>query len=176
VIAAVGSLSVSSIGATKLGEDASTSFQSRQQILETTGRASADFMPWGSGLGSFLKVYRLYENPETVTSEYVVHAHNDYAELSLELGVAGIALILLFLAWWARAVWKVWRNGEGGPFAAAASIGSAAILVHSLVDFPLRTAAVSVCFAMFVALLADRKQPQRQEAADLRPTRHIVVR
>ena len=176
VIAAVGSLSVSSIGATKLGEDASTSFQSRQQILETTGRASADFMPWGSGLGSFLKVYRLYESPETVTSEYVVHAHNDYAELALELGVAGIALILLFLTWWARAVWKVWRNGEGGPFAAAASIGSAAILVHSLVDFPLRTAAVSVCFAMFVALLADRKQPQRQEAADLRPTRHIVVR
>jgi O-antigen ligase len=176
IIAAVGSLSVSSIGATKLGEDASTSFQSRQQILETTGQAIADFMPWGSGLGSFLKVYRLYESPETVTSEYVVHAHNDYTELALELGVAGIVLMLLFLAWWARAVWKVWRNGEEGTFAAAASIGSAAILVHSLVDFPLRTAAISVCFAMCVALLADRKQQQRQEATDLRPTRHIVIR
>jgi O-antigen ligase len=176
IVAAVGSLSVSSIGATKLGEDASTSIQSREQILETTGQAIADFMPWGSGLGSFLKVYRLYESPATVTSEYVVHAHNDYAELALELGVAGVVLMLLFLAWWARAVWKVWRNGEGGPFAAAASIGSAAILVHSLVDFPLRTAAISVCFAMFVALLADRKQQQRQDSADLRPTRHIVIR
>jgi len=175
IIAAVGSLWVSTVSATKLGQDANTSFHSREQILQITGQAIADFMPWGSGLGSFLKVYRLYESPQTVTSEYVVHAHNDYAELALELGVAGIVLMLLFLAWWARAVWKVWK-GAGGPFAAAASIGSAAILVHSLVDFPLRTAAISACFAMFVALLADRKQPQLQEAADLRPTRHIVIR
>ena len=150
--------------------------QSREAIFGTTGRAITDFMPWGSGLGSFLEVYRLYESPRTVTSEYVVHAHNDYAELALELGAAGVLLMAAFLAWWASAVASVWRRREGGPFAAAASIASAAILVHSLVDFPLRTAAISVCFAMCLALLSDRRAPQRREADDLRPTRHIVIR
>jgi O-antigen ligase len=175
-IGAIAVMASSSIGADKLGAGANVSIESREQILRTTGRAIADFMPLGSGLGSFAKVYRLYERPETVTGEWVIHAHNDYAELALELGVAGIVLLLLFLAWWSARVWAVWREGEGGPFAVAGSIASAAVLLHSLVDFPLRTAAISACFAMCIALLADRKTPFREEVADLRPTRHLVIR
>lgn len=173
VIASVAGLANSSIGGTRLGQEASGSVQSRKQIVETTGKAIADFMPYGSGLGSFLKVYRLYENPAAVTNEYVIHAHNDYVELALELGAAGIILTLLFFAWWAVACLAVWR--KGGPWAQAASTASAAILVHSLVDFPLRTAAISACFAMCLALLADRRTPVRQDAEDLRPTRHVVI-
>jgi O-antigen ligase len=176
VIAGVAALASSSIGGTKIGQGATTSVQSREAILVTTGKAIVDYIPFGSGLGSFIKVYRLYESPDTVTSEYVVHAHNDYAELALELGIPGIVLLVLFLGWWIAAVWAVWRTGEGWVYARAASIASAAILVHSLVDFPLRTAAISACFAMCLALLADRRAPQRQEVTDLRPTRHLVVK
>jgi O-antigen ligase len=176
VIASVAGLASSSIGGTKVGQDASGSVQSREQILTTTGRAMADYLPLGSGLGSFVKVYRLYENPSSVTNEYVIHAHNDYAELALELGVPGTILILLFLAWFAAQAFSVWRKGEDRPWARAASIASAAVLVHSLVDFPLRTAAISACFAMCLALLADRRSPVKQDAADLRPTRHVVIR
>ena len=132
-------------------------------------------MPLGSGLGSFLQVYRLYESPDRVTPEYVVHAHNDYAELALELGVAGVVLILCFLAWWLAAARAAWRTGGGGPYARAASIASAVILVHSLVDFPLRTAAIGAAFAMCLALLIDRRPEQRQDPTDLRPARHLVV-
>lgn len=176
VIGGVATIANSSIGVGKLGDGASTSIHSREEILRTTGHAIADTMPLGSGLGSFLKVYRLYERPDSVTNEYVVHAHNDYAELALELGVAGIILVLLFLWWWTARVWAAWREGEGGPFARAAAIASAAVLVHSLVDFPLRTAAISACFAMCLAFLANRKVPVQQEVADLRPTRHLVIR
>jgi len=177
VIGAVGALASSSIGSTRIGQDAPVSVQSRVQILHTTGRAIADYMPLGSGLGSFVNIYRLYESPDAVTPEYVVHAHNDYAEIALELGVPGVILMLLFLAWWFREVRSVWRRGERGSFAKAASIASAAILVHSIVDFPVRTAAISACFAMCLALLADRRtQPPRREAQDLRPTRHLVIR
>lgn len=174
VVAAVGALASSSAGGTKISHDASTSVQSREQILATTGRAIADYMPFGSGLGSFLRVYRTYESPDSVSSEYVIHAHNDYAELALELGLPGIILMLLFLAWWAVVVVRVWKDG-GAPFARAASIASAAILVHSLVDFPLRTAAISTCFAMCLALMSEPRAPLRQEAGDLRPTRHVTV-
>lgn len=166
-------LETTSIGGGRIGSDAATSVQSREQILSATGAAIHDFLPWGSGLGSFEEVYRLYERPDQVTSEYVVHAHNDYAELALETGVAGIILLFAFLAWWAAAVWQTWRTAEPAPYARAASIASAAILVHSLVDFPLRTAAIGACFAMCLALIADRRV---LASTDLRPARHVVFR
>jgi O-antigen ligase len=175
LIASVAALSTTSIGGTKVGSDATVSVQSRQQILATTGEAITDNMPWGSGLGSFLHVYRLYERPESVTTEYVIHAHNDYAEIALELGLPGIILALLFLTWWAPATVSVWRMAEAGPFSRAASIASAAILAHSLVDFPLRTAAISGSFAAFCALLVDRRSPMTKDQNDLRPTRHLVI-
>jgi len=173
--AAVAAMASTSIGSSRIGQEASGSVESRQEILKTTGRAIRDTMPFGSGLGSFVKVYPLYESADHVTPEYVVHAHNDYAELTLELGLAGVLLIGVFLAWWTAAARAGWRTGGGGPYARAASIASAVILVHSVVDFPLRTAAISATFAMCLALLINRRPAQRQDPADLRPARHLVV-
>ena len=161
------------IGSGTVGTHATNAVQSRAELLVTTLRAISDFLPWGSGLGSFASVYPLYENPMQVTTTYVVHAHNDYAELVLELGAAGILLILLFVAWWAVAVWRTWQTVEAGPFARAATIASAAILVHSLVDFPLRTAAISACFGMCLALLADSRAAPPNERKELRRGRHV---
>ena len=144
-----------------------------RSCCSTTSRAVSDFLPWGSGLGSFQSVYPLYEDPLKVDADYVIHAHNDYVEVALELGVAGIVLMLLFLAWWTAAVWRTWRTAEAGPFARAATIASAAVLVHSFVDFPLRTAAISVCFGMCLALLADSRAAPRREKSDLRRKRHV---
>ena len=110
------------------------------------------------------------------STTYVIHAHDDYIELALELGVAGILLMIAFLAWWARAVWRAWRDAEAGIYARAASIATAAILVHSLVDFPLRTAAIDAAFAMCLALLIDRRAPVARERSDLWPTRHVVLK
>ena len=175
LVAAVAAMASTSIGSSRIGQEASGSVESRQEILKTTGRAIRDTMPFGSGLGSFVKVYPLYESADHVTPEYVVHAHNDYAELALELGLAGVLLIGVFLAWWTAAARAGWRTGGGGPYARAASIASAVILVHSVVDFPLRTAAISATFAMCLALLINRRPVQRQDPADLRPARHLVV-
>jgi len=176
LVGSVALLARSAVGGVNLGEGVSSSVQPREVILATTSRALKDYLPLGSGLGSFRQVYDQYEDLGRVTTTFVVHAHNDYAELALETGVAGIIAMLLFLAWWAIAVWRVWRSPEAGPFARAASIASAAILVHSVVDFPLRTAAISVCFGMCMALLADRRAPPASDASDLRPTRHFVLR
>lgn len=176
LLGAVTAISRTSADSGKLGRDAAASVESREVMLRTTASAIRDFMPLGSGLGSFRNVYDLYENPVAVSNTYVVHAHNDYAELALETGIGGIVLICLFLAWWAAAVWRVWRSAEAGPFARAASIATAAILAHSMVDFPLRTAAISACFGMCLALLADRRAPPVSDPSDLRPTRHFVPR
>jgi len=175
LIGAVTALEITPIGSRTVGEHATTSVQSRVEILSTTWEAIREFMPFGSGLGSFQSVYPLYERTDRVTSTYVVHAHNDYAELALELGVAGTILMLLFVMWWTFASWKVWRTAEASPFARAASIASAAILIHSLVDFPLRTAAISTCFAMCLAFLARQPLTPIRATADLRRTRHVRI-
>lgn len=176
MIASIAALEVTPIRSGRIGAHATSAVQSRSNILSTTLHAAGDFMPLGSGLGSFQSVYPLYERPEQVTTVYVVHAHNDYAEVALELGLAGILLVLLFLAWWAAQVWHVWRNREPRHFARAAAIASAAILVHSVVDFPLRTTSIAASFAMCMALLADKRGvPSKKEEGDLRPSRHLAI-
>ena len=173
IVAAAGLLLFSPIGERALGSSASV--ESRMESMSTTAQAALDFLPFGSGLGTFQGVYRLYENPDLVNAVRMNHAHNDYLELFLELGLPGALLIAAFLAWWAVAAWRAWRYPDAGPFARAASIATAALLAHSLVEFPLRTAALSACFAMGLALLVERR-PRAAERADLRPTRHLELR
>jgi O-antigen ligase len=175
LIVAVGVLESSSTRPNGFGAEAASSVESREDMLATTWAATRNFLPLGSGVGTFRRVYDLYDDHDRVTGTYVVHAHNDYAELLLEAGIPGLAILILFLTWWGMAAWRAWSSAEAGPFARAASIASAAILVHSLVDFPLRTAAISAAFAMCLSLLADRRAVTASAISDLRPTRHIVL-
>jgi len=131
----------------------------------------------GSGLGTFRDVYALYEDHERLDPAAVVnHAHNDYLELFLETGVPGLLLIAAFLLWWARTAVSRWRDNLADPYVKAAVIASAALLAHSLVDFPLRTAALSAKFAAAVAMMAGGNRPAPARSADLRPTRHLEIR
>jgi O-antigen ligase len=157
----------------KLG--ASVSVSGRAAIAATSLDATRDFLPFGSGLGTFREVYRLYEDHDRATSTYVNHVHNDYVELALEMGLPAIMLMALFLAWFLSATGRVWRFADAGPYARAASIAAAAVLVHSLVDFPLRTAAISSMFAMCLALLVMRPPRRGAERSELWPTRHVVL-
>lgn len=175
LVVAIGALESSSIRPNGFGAEAVFSAQSREDMLSTTLKAARDFLPLGSGVGTFRRVYDLYENRDQITGTYVVHAHDDYAELFLETGIPGVVILILFLGWWGTAAWRVWSSAEAGPFARAASIASAAILAHSIVDFPLRTAAISTAFAMCLALLAERRAVTASATPDLRPTRHIVL-
>jgi O-antigen ligase len=159
-----------------LQANAATSVQSRQEILATSMTAVREFMPLGSGVGTFQRVYALYEDHDRLDpTTYVNHAHNDYVEIALETGVPGLLVLFVFLLWWGRAAWRVWRPGDSDPFARAAAVASAAILVHSLVDFPLRTAAISTCFAMCLALLVRQKPPPAPDKSVLWSTRHVVA-
>ncbi|GAA3890136.1 O-antigen ligase [Sphingomonas limnosediminicola] len=176
VIGAVGVLATSSTNGPEWGSDVSGSVHSRREMLDTSVEMTRDFMPWGSGLGSYRQVYQLYEQRTYVTDTYVIHAHDDYLEIAVELGVAGILLMCLFLAWWGRVVFRAWRYRDAGAYGRAASIASAAILIHSSVDFPLRTAAIAVTFAMCLALLIERRASKADNREDLRPTRHVIVK
>ena len=86
-----------------------------------------------------------------------------------------LLLAALFLWWGSRAV-PIWRSASTDRYAVAASIVTAAILVHSIVDYPLRTAALSSIFAACLALMARPRARDGAENADLWPTaRHLAV-
>lgn len=153
---------------------AETSVMSRRQMAANSFALARDFAPVGSGLGTFPKLYQLTEDPAKVDRWYVNHAHNDYLELAVETGLAGVLLILAFLLWWGRSVWRMLRSPSSDQFAVAGAIASAATLMHSMVDYPLRTAAIGAVFAMSVALIFQSRR-SAQSDTDLRPARHLVV-
>jgi O-antigen ligase len=126
--------------------------------------AAREYMPVGSGIGSFQAVYRMHEDPATVGLFFMNHVHSDLIELLLETGLAGMILLLLFLIWWVRRAIAVWRAEKPDYFAQAAVVASGAILAHSLVDYPLRTAAISAVFAMCCALMAEPRARVRRSA------------
>jgi O-antigen ligase len=139
----------------------------RRTSWAVTALAAREYFPIGTGLGSFVPVYQLHEQLAQVTNVYVNHAHNDYLELLLELGVAAVLLLILFVAWYVRRAVVVWRSDEAGySFARAGSVAVAIILLHSLVDYPIRTAAIAAVFALSLALMAA---PEPVMRASTRP-------
>lgn len=160
----------------KVNGDAVTSISTRQEYLATSLAVAREYAPAGSGIGSFARVYRMKEDPRGVDATiFVNHAHNDYVELLVETGVPGAVLALLFLLWWGRTAMAMLRAPSADHYARAGAIASAAILIHSLVDFPLRTSAISACLALSIGLMLVSRRRARS-VDDMRPTRHIEIR
>ena len=85
----------------------------------------------------------LDNNPATIDRFYMNNAHNDYLQLALEGGLPAVLLIVVGISWIVVRTKAIWQDRSADPFAQAATIATATILAHSLVDYPLRTAAVS---------------------------------
>jgi len=155
---------------------------SRGMIAMTTLEPIRDHFPVGTGLAAFADVYRIYEGYDRANPEYVNHVHNDYLEIVLELGLAGAVLILLVLGWLAVRTLNVWRNEfDGANLARAATVIIGILLVHSLVEFPLRTSALAGLAAMAAGLLAapaawgrrSAPPPPRRRSRSSEPLRHL---
>jgi O-antigen ligase len=155
---------------------ADTSFTSRADIYQRTGEAISATFPAGTGLGSFETVYPAYEDPATVDRWFVNNAHNDLLEWLLETGLPGGLLLLVFLLWWARRSWWLWSGAPEDLLARAGTIATAAILAHSLVDYPLRDAAIQALFALGLAFMVDpRSHRVRPVPAAERAPRHLAL-
>lgn len=126
----------------------------RLRFWQDTLVAIRDYWPVGSGLGTFIPVFQTVEPLDHVGSHYVNHAHNDYLELLLEGGVAGAAFILLGLAWLVRATVALRRmSPEDARLGAAGLAGLLVLLLHSLVDYPVRMLSIEVVGAMLMGFL-----------------------
>ncbi|WP_221364350.1 O-antigen ligase family protein [Sphingomonas jinjuensis] len=122
----------------------------RARTLPTVIQLTGNFFPIGSGIGSFDAVYRRFEPFNLLSTNYLNLAHNDFVQVVMEAGIAGAALIVLFIGWWLLRTVQVWR----APTSAIVRTGRAGSIIillalaASAVDYPLRTALMMMVFTI----------------------------
>jgi len=131
----------------------SLGYEGRMRLAGAALRAGLDFLPFGSGLGTFGDVFQRYQDEGLVG--YIDHAHNDYAEAFLELGVAGVAVIALFaaaiLARWAVLA-RVAASRSLGVLQVAAGFSVLALAAHGVFDFNFHIPANAIAFAFLAGV------------------------
>jgi O-antigen ligase len=135
----------------------------RLPFSRNTVEAALSYMPLGSGLGTFVPVYAMFEKPaDIIARTFANHAHNDFLELWLNTGVVGLTVVGMFIVWLGLRAVEIWRHPppKGASeldwdLARAATVIIALLIVHSFVDYPLRTGAIMAVMAFACALLIE---------------------
>jgi O-antigen ligase len=140
----------------------------RVEYAIVTLDAASNYAPLGSGLGTFEQAYQPFEAKRTPGRYVVNHAHDDYLELWLEGGVPALILLLLGASAWLWRGRQLWRPGPeyGEPnsrsllLSRVAWVSASLGLLHSALDFPLRTTASMAVFSILAAIAFS--DPRRQ--------------
>lgn len=147
----------------------------RVPFARNTIEAAIAYMPFGSGLGTFVPVYAMFEKPQDVILDtYANHAHNDLLEFWLNTGILGLVLAGMFMVWLALRSVEIWRKPPAHAseldytLARAATIVVALLVAHSFFDYPLRTGAMMAVMAFACALLIEPPITEPDEGQELR--------
>jgi O-antigen ligase len=134
----------------------------RLDVSKHTIEAAKAYMPIGSGLGSFVPVYALFETADDALGEpFVNHAHNDILEFWLEAGILGLVLMACFAVWFVFRAVQIWRSPPrragvlDWSLARAATLTVPLLVAHSFLDYPLRTGAMTAMLAFACGLMIN---------------------
>jgi O-antigen ligase len=114
--------------------------------------AIAAYFPVGSGLGTFSLVYPQVEDLDDISAGWINAAHNDALELVVETGLVGGALIAAFLLVFFRRASDL-RKFTKNALERAACLAAFILILHSLVDYPLRTTSLLTVFGFLLGLM-----------------------
>lgn len=120
------------------------------------------FMPMGTGVGTYERVFQVLEPDSILRPTYSNHAHNDWLEVALTAGVPGLVLMALAVFAFISAVRLTWLLPADAA-RAMAWIGLVTILmaaIGSAVDYPLRAPLSSAIFSLacvWVAVCVRRR-------------------
>lgn len=113
--------------------------------------------PWfGVGFGAFRDVIHSVSVNGATYALDVPHAHNQFLQVALDLGVPGLLAYLALLAGATRLTWRICRSAADGPLPSAALGvwgGVVAIHVFGLVDCIALGAKVGIFFWIDLALI-----------------------
>lgn len=119
----------------------------RVQAFPVVFRAIGDFFPFGSGIGTFVEAYQLFEPDSLISVSYFNHAHNDLAEILMTGGLPAGLLVIWALGLGAIIFFALVRRRKARPDDAdfpvqvtgrAGFAVLAMLALASLADYPLR--------------------------------------
>ncbi len=111
-----------------------------------------EYFPFGTGLGSFDTIFRQHEPLHLLKLTYFNRAHNDFVEIVLDTGLAGLLLLAAAAGWWLKMTWHAWKSSdEDNVMRRVGSIMLMFVLLASVVDYPARTPIV-MAFVVIAAV------------------------
>lgn len=125
-------------------------------IWKTALTIAMDKPVFGSGIGSFMANFEHFRS--VLSMKYILpgdtayHAHNDYLQTLAETGIAGLALILLAIAYLLK---KANRNNLLRNAVFSSILG---ILIYELIDFNLHILPTLIVFLIFSSILLTKKK------------------
>jgi O-antigen ligase len=138
-----------------IGNEFGSAEESRLSIWRGTGRLIGGHPLLGSGLGTFPVAFTAVQS--TFLGKFVNHAHNDYLEITSDVGIPAAILLFGSIVLLLRRVAKTVSLSEG-RFEKAVALGClgsiVAILLHSLTDFNLYIPSNALVFSVILGLAA----------------------
>lgn len=140
----------------------------RFQLLPTLLTMMENYMPWGSGFGSFEHIYKINEPQELLSTKYLNQAHNDWFQYVIEGGLPAVAIAACAVAWFVArfvALIKNWRASSTQAHQGLLCITVMTfLLLASLADYPLRVPSIVAIFAIFACVLNDSVRSLQRKA------------
>lgn len=119
----------------------------------------------GYGLGGFENAFRLFRNPSL--DLWFQHAHNDYLELMVELGVPAALMLLAAIALLLSCcAFGVWRRKRQEIFCILALSATVTVGLHALADFSMQIPAVAATYAALLGLGVAQSWSTREKGHD----------
>ena len=144
----------------------------RAKTLPTVLRITHDYLPLGSGLGSFEKVYQIHEDNALLGPTYMNHAHNDWLELVQTGGIPALGLLTALTAWWLLHLRSLAFSRRATSSARGLAIAGSSFLMlaglASIGDYPLRAPSLACLFMLALAWIAQLSMTESGEPGTLR--------
>jgi O-antigen ligase len=116
------------------------------------------YLPWGTGVGSYVEAYQVLEPDNLLRPTFSNHAHNEMLEIVFTAGIPGAALALLAVVFLAAAVWRGLRAaGDAALFKRLGIVAIILLAIASISDYPVRTPILSAVFVL-AAIWASASQ------------------
>lgn len=143
----------------------------RFQFWPIALQAGYDYFPIGSGLGSFVSVFNIVENNNSIAHYYINHAHNEYIEFFIEGGIIVIFIFLLSLILFLKKIklmiFSKIKSGTAYIFEFLAIVLIVFFVFSSFVDYPLRVPFLASVFMICVIWLVGKPSSKTQKVGAL---------
>ena len=156
-VSALLAVDADSLGQRWEGQQLKTDAEIRNAYALATLEGARTFWPWGSGIGTFEAVFPRFQPLHT--PGYVPHAHNDYAQMLMELGAAAVVILMavamiaglqMFNLW--RAVKRRWGMTADIALSVFSGLGALALFLHSWVEFNMHIPALAITSAFLTGV------------------------